>query len=99
MNVGDLITLKSPVSNNDFWIMDVRVYFVNNPESDCEYDLSAGLLPIYSVGIIVKKMNEGNSFLVMIENKIIFVSDSYIEPFDNNKHLFIDHEDNERDFL
>ena len=85
MNIGDLVTLKSPVKTNDFWIIDVRVYFVNNPTSDYDYDLSAGLLPINSVGIIVKKLNEGISFLVLIENKFIFVSDSYIEPFDINK--------------
>jgi len=99
MNIGDLVTLKSPVKTNDFWIMDVRVYFVNNPTSDYDYDLSAGLLPIHSVGIIVKKLNEGISFLVLIENKFIFVSDSYIEPFDINKQLFIDYEDDERNFL
>ena len=99
MNIGDLVTLKSPVKTNDFWIMDVRVYFVNNPTSDYDYDLSAGLLPVNSVGIIVKKLNEGISFLVLIENKFIFVSDSYIEPFDINKQLFIDYEDDERNFL
>lgn len=95
LRVGGLVRLIKP-ENKDYY-PEVRVYFTNDGSEDEGYDLTAGYLPLNSIGIIVKRMYDGAGYHVLVGERTIFVSDTYIEPYDGTGIIFMQYENDAED--
>lgn len=95
LRVGGLVRLIKP-ENKDYY-PEVRVYFTNDGSEDEGYDLTAGYLPLNSIGIIVKRMYDGAGYHVLVGERTIFVSDTYIEPYDGTGIIFMEYENDAGD--